>query len=166
MAYEREYNSDGEPIERSAPAKLSYRVEYIANNAIKLLDELLILEKATFRKGDSWADGDLADHLKKRNVVLAVARLEPDGKLCGYVLCTSTGLNIHVAKVAVREDCRRQGIARKMMEAILQAAAGVRRAMSSTLYVAVENTPAVELYKSLGFAEDGYLVSHGLPTCH
>ncbi|KAG2438146.1 hypothetical protein HXX76_005755 [Chlamydomonas incerta] len=88
-----------------------------------------------------------ADHLKKRSIVLAVARLEADNKLCGYVLCTSTGLNIHVAKVAVREDCRRQGIARKMMEAVLQAAATVRRAASSTLYVAVENTPAVELYK-------------------
>lgn len=106
-----------------------------------------------------------ADHLKKRNIVLAVARLQADGKvtpghgdrqlvhahsvlrlcecrrnaaatpqycclftlssypsrhplmqLCGYVLCTSTGVNIHVAKVAVREDCRRQGMARRMME--------------------------------------------------
>ncbi|PNW70107.1 hypothetical protein CHLRE_17g705950v5 [Chlamydomonas reinhardtii] len=157
MAYECEYNSDGEPIEQSAPVKLAFHVEYIANNAIKLLDELIALEKATFKKGDSWADGDLADHLKKRNIVLAVARLQADGKLCGYVLCTSTGVNIHVAKVAVREDCRRQGMARRMMEAVLQAAATVRRALSSTLYVAVENTPAVELYKSLGFAEDSYL---------
>lgn len=59
MAYECEYNSDGEPIEQSAPVKLAFHVEYIANNAIKLLDELIALEKATFKKGDSWADGDL-----------------------------------------------------------------------------------------------------------
>ncbi|PNH02939.1 hypothetical protein TSOC_011055 [Tetrabaena socialis] len=110
------------------------------------LAELLALEKLVFRKADSWADGELQRTAARRNCVVVVARQE-GGKLCGYVLCTSTGLNLHVSKIAVREDCRRQGIARALMQEVLHTAATQRRSMSSTLHVALDNEAASKLYR-------------------
>ncbi|GLI64804.1 hypothetical protein VaNZ11_008211, partial [Volvox africanus] len=95
-----------------------------------------------------------------------VARLVEDGKLCGYVLCTSTGLNLHVSKIAVRADCRRQGIAKCLMQAVLRMAATQRRSISSTLHVALDNEPAVKLYRSLGYKEDGLLEDYYTPGRH
>lgn len=33
----------------------------------------------------------------------------------GFILCTTTSCNIHVARVAVRPDFRRRGVARTLM---------------------------------------------------
>ncbi|GIL76457.1 hypothetical protein Vretimale_5988 [Volvox reticuliferus] len=115
--------------------------------SLKFLEELVGLERATFKKNDSWADGELEQMSKKRNSIIVAARLVPDGKLCGYVLCTSTGLNVHVSKIAVRAEYRRQGIAKRLMQAVLRTAATQRRSCSSTLHVALDNEPAVQLYR-------------------
>ncbi|GFR48557.1 hypothetical protein Agub_g10457 [Astrephomene gubernaculifera] len=134
-----------------------YKIEAGNSSSAKFIEELNALERSIFKKNDSWADGELERMVKKRNNITCVARLNVDGKVCGYVLCTSTGINVHVSKLAVREDCRRQGVAKSLMMAVLRTAATQRRSLSSTLHVALDNQPAVNLYRSLGFKEDGLL---------
>ena len=58
-----------------------------------------------------------------------------------------------IITVAVSPACRRQGIARALMEHMLRLAAGAR----ATVYLEVRasNTPARELYRTLGFTETG-----------
>ncbi len=97
-------NINGEP----------YEVEVVLPSDAATIASLVSLERQLFKKNDSMAD-DMEATVKKRNCLTMVARRREDGKVCGYVLCTCTGLNLHVSKIAVREDCRRQGIGRNLM---------------------------------------------------
>ena len=56
--------------------------------------------------------------------------------------------------IAVREDCRRQGLAGALLEALFSACrqAGVERL---TLEVRVSNAPAIALYEAFGFSQIG-----------
>ncbi|KAG2483179.1 hypothetical protein HYH03_017971 [Edaphochlamys debaryana] len=142
-----------------------YRLEAPTPDAA-VIAELNKLEGQIFKKQDSWAGGELEQQLKKRNTIVVVARLVADDKLAGYVLCSSTGLNLHVAKVAVAPGCRRCGIARALMQDVLWRAATQRRSLSSSLHVALENAPALGLYRSLGYADDGLLYDYYSPGRH
>ena len=60
--------------------------------------------------------------LRKRNVTLLVAvpsqgpHPDPAGGIYGYVIITFTTVNAHIAKIAVREDIRRMGVARGLLK--------------------------------------------------
>ncbi|MFD1150821.1 GNAT family N-acetyltransferase, partial [Saccharothrix hoggarensis] len=59
---------------------------------------------------------------------------------------------LHVARLAVRPDARRLGLARRLMGAL--ATWGLERgATTCALQVAEHNTAAITLYRSLGCAE-------------
>ena len=85
--------------------------------------------------------------MKKRNTLALIARADPCGKILGYVVCASTGINMHISKIAVSPTARRLGIGRTLMREAMVKAAKERRAMSSSLNVAVDNEPALALYK-------------------
>jgi ribosomal protein S18 acetylase RimI-like enzyme len=57
--------------------------------------------------------------------------------------------------VYLHNASRGQGIARKMMEALLKEARGLDGLTTAVLTVAEENRPAVELYRRVGFREYG-----------
>jgi hypothetical protein len=64
------------PDEGTAPAQaISFDVCCLAPPlAADAVAELVSLERATFKRADSWADGELARACSKRSTVLSVAR--------------------------------------------------------------------------------------------
>ncbi|HCI74056.1 MAG TPA: ribosomal-protein-alanine N-acetyltransferase [Lachnospiraceae bacterium] len=70
---------------------------------------------------------------------------------CGYLRSFETA---DITNVTVRKEYRRRGIARRMLEALLEKgyAQGVER---FSLEVRASNEPALLLYKGLGFRQEG-----------
>ncbi|KAF5843307.1 acyl-CoA N-acyltransferase [Dunaliella salina] len=104
---------------------------------------------------------------RKNRCPPAVSEVEKQLRtLAGYILCSTTSLNVHVCRVAVVQAFRRKGIARALMRAAFQAAAKERRCCSASLYVSMANEPAIALYKSAGFQENGVLFDYYRPGSH
>lgn len=78
----------------------------------------------------------------------------PDGRLAGYVFCAFAGGEVHVHKIAVDPLLRRQGIARLLMDEVLDLSA---RIAAEEIYLEVRpsNLPARNFYTGLGFREVG-----------
>ncbi len=70
----------------------------------------------------------------------------------GAVRAAVVGDLLHVARLAVEPEHRRRGLARALM-AVCGPWAAARGAASCVLQVAVDNTPALALYRALGFRE-------------
>ena len=79
--------------------------------------------------------------------------VKADGTLLGYGEISLVADEAEIITVAVSPAHRRQGIARALMEHMLCLAEDARA--SVYLEVRASNTPARELYLSLGFAETG-----------
>jgi len=78
----------------------------------------------------------------------------PNGLLAGYVFCAFAGGEVHVNKIAVDPSCRRQGIARILMQEVFDLSARIR-AEEIYLEVRPSNDPARNFYSLLGFREVG-----------
>lgn len=90
-----------------------------------------------------------ADQILKKDYICVIAKAR-DGTVLGTAdLNTSTKV---VNNVYVREEARKQGIARLMMEAVEEA---LGEGSTLKLTVMSKNTPAVTLYKRLGFQAPG-----------
>ena len=76
-----------------------------------------------------------------------------NGTLLGYGGISLVADEAEIITVAVSPAHRRQGIARALMEHMLRLAADA--SASVYLEVRASNTPAIELYRSLGFAGTG-----------
>lgn len=130
------------------------------------MDEVKQLERSLFKKTDVWGPEVCEQEMKKRNVRLVVAVFPSKAENCfsenntsilGYAFLTFTSVNIHVSKIAVRESFRRLGIATGLMKESLKMATSGRRCLTASLHVNPGNTPAMNLYQSLGFKLDGQL---------
>ena len=96
-------------------------------------------------------DGSLPAHISDS------AREEADRMktgILGYVCCYTVLGETEIVNVAVEEKLRRQGIGRKMLEAVLQeeSQGGTEQFV---LEVRRSNIPAQQLYRSTGFEECG-----------
>ena len=91
------------------------------------LDEIAALERVCFP--DPWSRDMLAEELENDLAAFLVA-------------------------VAVRPDCRRQGVAKELLQVFLDFAKGNRLAFL-TLEVRASNYPAIALYGSRGFRGTG-----------
>ncbi|KAL7541161.1 hypothetical protein ACHAXR_010688 [Thalassiosira sp. AJA248-18] len=90
-----------------------------------------------------------ADQILKEGYICIIAKAR-DGKVLGTAdLCTKTRV---VNNVYVREEARKQGIARLMMEAVENE---LEEGSTLKLTVMSKNVPAVSLYKRLGFQAAG-----------
>jgi len=76
------------------------------------------------------------------------------GRLFGYVFCAFAGGEVHVNKIAVAPECRRSGLATRLMDDVFAHARAVR-AEEIYLEVRVSNAPARLFYEGLGFVEAG-----------
>jgi ribosomal-protein-alanine N-acetyltransferase len=77
-----------------------------------------------------------------------------NGQLLGYVGSQSVMDEADMMNVAVAPECRRKGIARELVEALV-AALAQRHVHCLTLEVRASNEPAKALYEALGFEQVG-----------
>ena len=115
------------------------------------LDEIAELERICF--STPWSRNMLAEELDNACSAFLVA-LDDSDKVVGYA-----GLQVvldegYIANVAVRPECRRQGIAAKLLQVFLDFAQANRLAFL-TLEVRASNYEAIALYGSRGFRSVG-----------
>ena len=110
------------------------------------LDEVAELERLCFSV--PWSRNMLAEELDNALSAMLVA-LDDQGRVAGYA-----GLQVildegYITNVAVRPDCRRQGVAGQILQVFLDFAQAQGLAFL-TLEVRDSNAPAAALYASLG----------------
>ena len=124
----------------------SMKVQIVPMNGDHL-DEVAELERVCFP--DPWSRNMLKEELENDLAAFLVA-LDEQGAVAGYA-----GLQVvldegYILNVAVRPDCRRQGVAGQLLQVFLDFAKGNQLAFL-TLEVRASNYPAIALYGSRGF---------------
>ena len=115
------------------------------------IDAVAALERACF--SEPWSAAVLAEELDNLLSAFLVA-LDDNDKVVGYA-----GVQIildegYITNVAVRPECRRQGIAAKLLQVFLDFAKANKLAFL-TLEVRASNYDAIALYGSRGFRSVG-----------
>ena len=110
------------------------------------IDSLLTIDAASFLRPWNRAmyESAFASPLT-RVFVVAV-----DGAAVAYCSAAVLPGELHIQNVAVLPEFRRRGLARRLLEAVLDRAAG-EGAVEATLEVRRSNQPALALYEGLGF---------------
>ncbi|MDO4553428.1 MAG: ribosomal protein S18-alanine N-acetyltransferase [Bacillota bacterium] len=101
-----------------------------------------------------WSQESFRQELEENDLALYLAAEDSGGALAGYAglwLVAGAG---HITNVAVRPDCRRQGLGKKLLLALFREAAD-QGAEAFTLEVRPSNEAALALYQSLGFTQEG-----------
>ena len=111
------------------------------------LDEIAELERVCF--SDPWSRNLLAAELEN-DLSAFLTALDQEGRVAGYA-----GLQVvldegTITDVAVRPDCRRRGVASRLLRVFLDFAQANGLAFL-TLEVRASNRAAAALYKRLGF---------------
>ena len=124
----------------------SMKVQIVPMNGDHL-DEVAELERVCFP--DPWSRNMLKEELGNDLAAFLVA-LDGQGAVAGYA-----GLQVvldegYILNVAVRPDCRRQGVAGQLLQVFLDFAKGNQLAFL-TLEVRASNYAAIALYGSRGF---------------
>lgn len=114
------------------------------------LEQVADNEAACFSR--PWSLRAFAEMLTKKEAIYLVA--ETGGRIvahCGVINIAGEG---EITNVAVRKECRNQGIGRKMLVQLIQEGreAGI---LDFTLEVRAGNASAIHLYESLGFLSEG-----------
>ena len=127
-----------------------WRVERLV--AGRDLDEVLAIEKRCFT--NPWSREMFMGELERGDVVRAFVARTAEHAVAGYCSAWLITDELHINNLAVRPECRRDGVGRALVEHALGEAAreGARRA---TLEVRRSNAPALRLYERLGFKAAG-----------
>lgn len=112
------------------------------------LAALAEIEKACFHA--PWSENMLREELGKGLFLVA----ERDGQAVGYVGCQTVLDEGYITNVAVSPDCRRQGIGRTLIAALVSRARTQNLAFV-TLEARASNAPAIALYEGAGFGRVG-----------
>ena len=115
------------------------------------IEQIAALERECF--STPWSEAMLTEVLFDSQASFIVAESE-DGGVLGYA-----GLQVvldegYITNVAVRPECRRQGVAGKLLQVFLDFAQGNHLAFL-TLEVRASNYDAIALYGSRGFRSAG-----------
>lgn len=124
-------------------ATSTLRFERLAEHHIP---EVVAIEKVA--NGSPWSDRGFRNEIDHQHGIFLVA-LE-GGEVVGYGGVWLVIDEAHIVNVAVREDRRRQGIARGIVRRLLELSkeAGMK---SASLEVRAGNDGAIQLYEHLGF---------------
>lgn len=108
------------------------------------------MEKTIFSM--PWSESTFADLPEHDYNLYLVADMDGDPIGCaGLTVLDNEG---DITKVMVREDCRTQGVAYRMLCRLMDEAAK-RGVTEFTLEVRAGNRPAIRLYEKLGFVPEG-----------
>ena len=113
------------------------------------LEQVAELEKACF--SENWSYGLLEAGIYSPYDVYYV--YEQEGRILGYCNLRLLAGEGEVQRIAVWPRCRRMGLAREMMEAMVDYARE-NRAAAISLEVRESNLPARSLYETYGFAKE------------
>jgi [ribosomal protein S18]-alanine N-acetyltransferase len=116
------------------------------------LDAVAALEAATF--SNPWTREMLQRELEPPTAARVYVLRLPETGLAAFCSCWVIADELHVNTIAVREDQRRRGLGRALMEHVL-ADAAASGAVRATLEVRRSNVAAQRLYASLGFMTMG-----------
>ena len=112
------------------------------------LDALEQLERTCFSR--PWSRKMLAEELENQCAAFLVAEDAVTGDVLGYAGLLVAADEGYITNVAVRPDCRKQGVAGKLLQVFLDFAQANHLAFL-TLEVRASNYPAIALYGSRGF---------------
>lgn len=122
----------------------------ILNMDAEHIEKLAELEQISF--GEPWSVEGLLEELSNPTAVFRVALIA--GQVVGYVGMHHIVDEGYVTNIAVFPQYRRQGVATKLMKALIKYAKENEMSMVS-LEVRPSNEGARKLYESLGFSEKG-----------
>ena len=112
------------------------------------LDEIAAIENSTF--SDPWSMETLRRELENPIALFLVCEKE-NGEVAGYISAETVVGEMYIGNLAVRQDCRRQGIGSLLLQEMVREAQKMRCEFV-TLEVRVSNTPARNLYERFGFS--------------
>lgn len=114
------------------------------------LKRVMEIEQAC--QGSPWSEASFRNELTSPQSIFLVALLEggPVGFGGAWILADEA----HITTLAVHPDQRRQGIGRRLMDAILEQSVK-RGAVCATLEVRAGNPEAIGLYEGMGFVNAG-----------
>jgi len=117
------------------------------------LDAIMAIEESEFTS-DAWSRTMMREEIRSRHTRYLVA--EDAGELVGYagLLCPVGAHEGDVQTIAVLATARRAGLGRRLLRALV-AAAAERGAREVFLEVRADNPAAQSLYRSEGFEEIG-----------
>lgn len=104
------------------------------------------LEKESF--SSPWSRATFEEIVRDPTSFVLVA--ETRNRLAGYVVGFCTGAEFLIANLAVRRECRRQGIGAELLQQACREA-GKRGSRLILLDVRPSNHPAIRLYRRFGF---------------
>jgi ribosomal-protein-alanine N-acetyltransferase len=113
------------------------------------LPQVIAIERRAFTT--PWSLAMFVLELSKPSGV-CLAAIDEQDKLMGYLICARYDTVWHLMNIAVDPALRRRGIARAMLEEMLERAG---RDREYTLEVRTSNAPAIALYERFGFRSAG-----------
>jgi ribosomal-protein-alanine N-acetyltransferase len=129
------------------------------------LEELAALENLCFRR--PWGRLSFEGELSSRDGESLVARTAASGggeEVIGYLFYRFVADEVHIFRLAVHPQWRREGIGCRLVRECLRAARR-RDVTAAVLEVRPSNTEAIELYRQFGFqvvaARPGYYADSG-----
>jgi [ribosomal protein S18]-alanine N-acetyltransferase len=113
------------------------------------LPQVIAIERRAFTT--PWSLAMFVLELSKPSGV-CLAALDEEGKLAGYLICARYDTVWHLMNIAVDPSRQRRGIARALLEQMLERAG---TECEYTLEVRTSNAPAIALYERFGFRSAG-----------
>jgi ribosomal-protein-alanine N-acetyltransferase len=133
-------------------------MSFIRELHIDDVDDLLTIEQAA--TAYPWSREQFASGLAAKEFGWGV---EIDRRMIGFAIFSAVLDEVTLLDIAMHPDFQRQGLARKLLVVALRELP-LRAGARCLLEVRASNDPAITLYKSLGFTEDGrrrnYYPSH------
>lgn len=122
----------------------------IRQMCISDIDELMVLELACFTV--PWSRGMLEDELYNSHAWYRV--IEVESRIAGYAGMWKILDEGHITNIAIHPDFRKKGLATRLINDLIEHARSCA-INALTLEVRESNTPALNLYKAMGFTVKG-----------
>jgi len=116
--------------------------------------EIAAIERDSF--SGFWPERLFLEEMANPVSRILVARVvsEDAKRIAGYIVYWLVADELHLQKIAIRRDMRRQGIASLLLREAIKSSS-INKTQKATLEVRVSNIPALKLYEKLGFSVKG-----------